>query len=159
MSSIHDVKALQEKFGFPRRETPGFLPDDFMKMRLDFALEELMELAEACGFVFLSSYTPEFDSIRYGFHRSDSKLQDLEKALDALVDKVYVDLGTADLMGFSSPVPVDAESKWFTIWWTAWDRVHQANMKKEKGKTSRGHEIDLKKPFGWIKPEFKDLLP
>lgn len=129
-----------------------------MAMRLNFALEELLELAEACGFGF-SGGAGQGEFFKYT--HKDVKVNK-EDALDALIDLTYVTLGTADLMGFANHVPPESMSKWSTIWWESWTRVHEANMKKEKvqsaKESSRGFGIDLKKPKGWLKPQFKDLL-
>lgn len=155
MSSIHDVGAMHKKFGFPVNEKPGILDDEFMQMRLNFILEEVMELADAAGFeLFIDADEGTIPK----FQRNKEAKPHLEDCLDALVDITVVTLGTADLMGFASHVPLSSSSKWSSIWWEAWSRVMQANIKKEKGKTSRGHEIDLVKPRGWEKPRFEDLL-
>ncbi|HEY8780122.1 MAG TPA: hypothetical protein VIM16_00765 [Mucilaginibacter sp.] len=158
MSSIYDVASLHNKMGHNkfRNEKPGFLNDDFMKMRLDFAMEELLELGTACGFEF------EGGMGQGEFFRGKGA-RNLCDALDAIIDKVYVDLGTADLMGFRNPVPPAVKDGLeMTIWFTAWSRVHRANMLKEPvanaRESSRGFGIDLKKPIGWIKPQFRDLL-
>lgn len=63
-------------------------------------------------------------------------------ALDAIVDIVYVALGTAYMMG------LDFE--------TAWDRVHEAIMKKVSKATDRS-PIDVVKPEGWQEPKLDDL--
>lgn len=158
MSSIHDVANMHDKKGFKphRLSKPGFLKDDFMKMRLNFIMEELQELASACGY----KWIVDFEKERIEFIKN--KPSNLEDALDSLIDIVYVTLGTADLMGFKAPVVPNAKTQFQTsIWWAAWTRVHEANMKKEMvrhtSESSRGFGIDLKKPKGWIKPTFKDL--
>jgi predicted HAD superfamily Cof-like phosphohydrolase len=154
MASIHDVMFLHEKMGHAkaRLPKPGFLPDKFMEMRLNFALEELQEFATACGCV--------FDNEACLFSRDESLPQNLEEAFDGLLDKVYVDFGTADLMGFSHPGPGRYSN--MSIWQEGFARVHNANMKKvpvvNASESSRGFNIDLKKPKGWLKPQFKDLL-
>ena len=76
------------------------------------------------------------------------------KALDALVDLVYVALGTAHIQNF------DFEA--------AWKRVHEANMQKVlakdlptyvQGKAWRDKSpMDVVKPHGWIAPSLEDLL-
>lgn len=79
-------------------------------------------------------------------------LTHMERALDALVDLVYVALGTAHLHGFDFN--------------EAWRRVHAANMKKirapsaeaSKESTGRGHAFDVIKPPGWEPPSHKDLV-
>lgn len=165
MSSIHHVAELHDKMGHgkARLPKPGFLPEKFMQMRLNFMLEELLETAKACGFN-LEMYDrtsldtqPIFMKDANNYKRHD---HDLEDALDGLIDLQYVLLGTADLMGFANPGPGKFASS--SIWHEGWSRVHKANMLKEPvvnaKESSRGFNIDLKKPKGWLKPQFKDLL-
>lgn len=68
--------------------------------------------------------------------------------LDALVDLVYVALGTAYMYGWAFD--------------EAWRRVHSANMEKIKVKSAadskRGHANDVKKPPGWTAPDLTDLV-
>jgi predicted HAD superfamily Cof-like phosphohydrolase len=72
----------------------------------------------------------------------------MEQQLDALVDLVYVALGTAVIQGF------DFEE--------AWRRVHAANMLKTKySKTNpgkRNSRYDVVKPVGWVRPDLSDLV-
>jgi len=158
MSSIHHVAELHDKMGHgkARLKTPGFLPEKFMQMRLNFMLEELLETAKACGYKLYP-----INSEDYKFEdASELYEENLEDALDGLIDLQYVLLGTADLMGFTNPGPGKFASS--SIWQEAWHRVHKANMLKEPvvnaKESSRGFNIDLKKPKGWLKPQFKDLL-
>ena len=157
MSSIHQVAELHDKMGHgkARLPKPGFLPEKFMQMRLNFMLEELEETAAACGF---SIYMG--NDGKTGFEQNSFMKVSLENALDGLIDLQYVLLGTADLMGFSHPGPGKFASS--SIWHEGFSRVHNANMKKEPvvnaKESSRGFNIDLKKPKGWLKPQFKDLL-
>lgn len=69
-----------------------------------------------------------------------------DDAVDALIDLCVVAIGTLDAFG------VDA--------YTAWDRVHKANMNKEVGiKESRPNPLglpDLIKPEGWTAPTHVD---
>ncbi len=75
-------------------------------------------------------------------------LVDRTAALDALVDMVVVIMGTAHHMGW------DFEK--------AWNKVHEANMKKTavKGEAinDRDMSFDLKKPVGWIAPDLEDCV-
>ena len=64
---------------------------------------------------------------------------DLVKAVDGLLDTVYVALGTLYFLG----VPVQE----------CWDAVQKANMTKIRGITKRGNLIDAMKPAGWVGPE------
>ena len=69
-----------------------------------------------------------------------------DDSVDALIDLCVVAIGTLDAFG------VDA--------YTAWDRVHKANMNKQVGiKESRPNPLglpDLIKPEGWTAPTHAD---
>ena len=64
---------------------------------------------------------------------------DIVGIADALADIIYVALGTAYQMG----LPFQA----------IWDHVHRANMRKVRGETKRGYDLDAQKPEGWVSPE------
>lgn len=68
---------------------------------------------------------------------------DREGQLDALVDLVYVALGTAYYEGF------DFDG--------AFDEVHNCNMKKIQKATERS-KWDVVKPDGWQPPNIKDYI-
>ena len=122
MSSMYDdVKKFHEKFELKQRET-GHLPDHkLINLRLSFLIEELHELTAALA------------------------ENDLEQATDALVDLVYVTLGTAYLLN----LPFDG----------AWDSVHAANMQKVRvpGEIG-GVKLNIKKPPGWKHPDHFPLF-
>lgn len=103
---------------------PRMLPADMMEFRLKFLSEELLELAQAVG-------------------RSDR-----EQAADALVDLVYVALGTAVMMGLP--------------WDDLWVEVHQANMRKVRTESAqaskRGSIYDVVKPKGWEPPNIQAVI-
>lgn len=63
---------------------------------------------------------------------------DMVEAADGLADIIYVALGTAWMMG----IPFDK----------IFDHVHNCNMRKVRGMTSRGNAIDAVKPPGWVPP-------
>lgn len=69
-----------------------------------------------------------------------------EDVVDALIDLCVVAIGTLDLYD------VDA--------YTAWNKVHKANMSKKVGvKASRPNPLglpDLIKPEGWVGPDHTD---
>ncbi len=121
-----DIVAFSVKFGLPQPDKPTILAKDVMDYRIDFIQEELDELIEA------------------------QVNDDLEGMLDALVDIMYVTLGTAWLMN----LPI----------LDAWDRVHHANMQKVRVENSsdprskRNHHLDIVKPDNWVRPYLKDLL-
>jgi predicted HAD superfamily Cof-like phosphohydrolase len=121
-SFFQDVKDFHEKFGLEYCGRPRHLPVDTMEFRLKFLGEELQEYALSVT---------------------------LEDQLDALVDLVYVALGTAYLHGFDFD--------------EAWCRVHAANMKKVRAApdgsdSKRGSSHDVVKPPGWQPPDLSDLV-
>lgn len=70
-----------------------------------------------------------------------------EKQLDALVDTVYIAIGTANRQGWNFD--------------EAWKRVHAANMAKERGTENNskyGSTFDIVKPVGWTAPDLSDLV-
>ena len=78
-----------------------------------------------------------------------SERQDLPKIADALVDLVYVALGTAHLHGFP--------------WAALFAEVQRANMTKERAKpdgsdSARGSSFDVVKPEGWRGPAMVEVL-
>jgi hypothetical protein len=63
----------------------------------------------------------------------------LVDAADAIADLAYVTMGCAHHMGLPLPNILDI--------------VHECNMQKVPGSTSRGTQQDAKKPDGWEGPE------
>lgn len=122
---MQDIKAFHEKFGLAYDGPPRELPDDVRGFRFKFLQEELEEYRQAL-----------LDC-------------DLEGQLDALVDLVYVALGTAYLAG----LPFDA----------AWNEVQAANMRKVKAGpngegSKRGSPHDVVKPQFWQGPDIARVL-
>jgi predicted HAD superfamily Cof-like phosphohydrolase len=117
MSQWQDIKDFHEKFGLVYDGPARSLPEDLASFRLNFMIEETDEyiLAEK---------------------RADQ--------LDALVDLVYVAMGTAYLHGFDFD--------------EAWKRVHTSNMGKVRGASARSEGYDVIKPEGWKPPYLGDLV-
>jgi predicted HAD superfamily Cof-like phosphohydrolase len=147
---FRDIERFHQKFGLEPTRDPGHqLPDDVLEFRAKFMLEELQEYLDACGM-----------HLRYGpsgigvttdvVPPSQERKFDAEDAFDALVDLVYVALGTAFLHRF----PFNE----------GWARVQEANMKKVRANSAndplskRKHAIDVVKPPGWTPPVLVDLL-
>lgn len=98
---------------------------------------------------------PEVSQFRQMFHMEEAReyagcaaTGDMHGMLDALVDQVYVCLGTAYLHGFDFN--------------EAFRRVHEANMKKVRamhaGESKRGSSFDVVKSEGWTAPDLTDLV-
>ena len=122
---INDIKDFHEKFGLTYEGKPTELDNAVAMFRIKFMEEELKEYISA------------------------TLANDLEGQLDALVDLVYVALGTAYLQG----LPFQA----------AWDEVHRANMRKVKAGpngegSKRGSPHDVVKPAGWEGPNYSKIL-
>ncbi|HYD35933.1 MAG TPA: hypothetical protein VD999_07785 [Vitreimonas sp.] len=146
---LQDVINFHEHFGLDKEvaEKPNFLPADLDEVRANFLQEELNEYCASIGLRL--EYDGITQTIKWVFS-GDSEHVNLENALDGLIDLQYVLLGTVHLHGFAP------------IWNTAWNRVQAANMSKvrvERAEDSkRGTTHDVRKPEGWVAPQFKDLL-
>lgn len=141
-SLFDDIKEFHEKFAITYEGAPRALPPSLQQFRTKFLREELREYlisVEHIHQVLQGKTDPSFD---------DEVAYDLEHMLDALVDLVYVALGTAYLHGFDFQ--------------EAWARVHAANMSKIRAKKSsdskRKSKHDVVKPVGWRPPRHRDLV-
>lgn len=125
---MRDIAAFHEKFGLSYAGSPRTLDPELADFRIKFMESELTEYTEAC----ING--------------------DLEKQFDALIDIVYVALGTAYLQGLPFR--------------KGWKRVQAANMAKvRKVHAEDGHEdsgrpakYDIVKPAGWMPPQHHDLV-
>lgn len=120
------VGEFQEKFEQGYSGPPREMPASVASLRKKLTLEEATELVTA---------------IDRG---------ELDEQLDALVDLLYVVLGTAHQLGMED-VLEDA------FW-----RVHEANMQKvlapSRHASKRDSAWDIVKPEGWVKPDLSDLV-
>lgn len=130
-----DVDAFHEKFQLLRFQKPGHLTKGKLRERIEFMQEELDEFIEGAGF--------EYD-LANDIDWWSGKEQDLAKQADALVDLVYVALGTAVMLGLP--------------WDWLWNDVQRANLSKVRGMTKRGHAVDVTKPEGWQGPQTQRIL-
>jgi len=127
-SFFQDVGLFHKKFDLPRLGDgpPDLLEDDVLTFRTKFMVEELQEFRDAC------------------------EAKDLAGAADALVDLVYVALGTAQMMH----VPFDE----------CWAAVQKANMAKVRAtsaddeRSTRKHKFDVVKPDGWVAPDIMKVI-
>ena len=121
---IKDIDAFHKKFKFEKNNKVG-IPDnnELVNFRTAFLLEELAEYTQAIT------------------------KKDAAGALDALVDIVYIALGTAWL--FNLPFE------------QAWQEVQKANMSKIRTKSKskkRGTSFDVVKPKGWRPPDIEQVI-
>lgn len=118
---IKDIEDFHKKFGLVYDGEPRMLPKDVEEFRIKFMQEELQEYIDA---------------------------ETQEKKFDALIDLVYVALGTSYLHGFP--------------FGKGWTTVHRANMNKVRTKnpddSKRNSSFDVVKPEGWKPPDIKKVL-
>jgi len=121
-----DIHDFHEKFRLVYDGPPKTLEDDLLEFRVKFMQEELDEYAEA------------------------AEKGDLEGQLDAMIDLIYVALGTLLLQGL---LPAFAPG---------WKRVQSANMAKVRTElvedSKRGSTFDVTKPEGWKPPTHTDII-
>lgn len=118
-----DIVDFHVRFGLEYKGPPRPLEEELSQFRQKFMQEELNEYGEA---------------VANG---------DREKQFDALIDLVYVAVGTAYMHGFHFP--------------EGWRRVQAANMAKIRGtkeSSTRGSSYDVIKPAGWTPPTLTDLV-
>jgi predicted HAD superfamily Cof-like phosphohydrolase len=145
---FRDIALFHEKFGLEQTSDPNHgLPEELLKFRLGFLLEELREYARAVGFDISWGSEQGFFFKPLG---ALDPVESMEEAFDGLLDLAYVTLGTAYMHRFP--------------WNDGWSRVQEANMSKvraesaDDSRSTRKNKFDVVKPIGWKKPTLKDLL-
>ena len=129
MTNFTDVGKFHEKFNLHNTTYhdvgPTTTSESLMQFRAKFMDEELLE--------FLEGMTEG----------------DIAKMADALVDLVYVAMGTAHLLGLP--------------WEALWNEVQRANMEKRRAAadgsdSKRDSAFDVVKPEGWRPPNIAAVL-
>lgn len=143
-----DVGEFHQKFGLHsvNYSGPGSVPfnDELMQFRVKFMIEELLEFCEGAG------YTLKIhDQENIELSQLEGVEPDHAQMFDALIDLVYVALGTAHLNGYP--------------WSEGWDLVQRANMAKVRAapdgsNSKRGSSFDVVKPKGWEAPDIEGVL-
>ncbi len=139
-SLFADIAEFHEKFELAYSGPPRVLDEELAKFRVGFLAEELGE------------YCLDHHDTEELVHQIKQNMAPqnvpLDKQFDALIDLVYVALGTAYLQGFD--------------FHEGWRRVHEANMKKVRVlravDSARGSTYDVAKPEGWVPPSLTDLV-
>ena len=121
---LKDIDNVHKKYGFEKNEKID-IPNnnELINFRTAFLMEELAEYTNAIT------------------------KKDAAGALDALVDIVYIALGTAWL--FNLPFE------------KAWNEVQKANMSKIRAKDKtgkRGTKFDVVKPKDWKAPNIEKII-
>lgn len=140
---IEDIRDFHVKHGLGYDGPPrALLPEMFM-FRHKFMIEEANEWSEAQGHLHAATrHDPELVTVD-----AADVTHNMAKALDAIVDVIYITLGNAYLQGFTEKEIGEA-----------WQRVHAANMQKIRGPSARSDKFDIVKPPGWEPPKLDDLV-
>lgn len=125
-----DVLEFRKKFDIAYGGKPRVLPLDLYTMQKKHLYEEIREWRSDI----LAAHSVVNDRAEMTHL--------LAQSLDALVDLVYVAIGTAILSGFNFN--------------EAWRRVHAANMQKQRIHTE--HKQGIIKPVDWEPPKLDDLV-
>jgi predicted HAD superfamily Cof-like phosphohydrolase len=138
---VADVGLFHEKYKLAYLGPPRVLPLELAEFRRKFLREEIDEYEK-------SSFAAQQALAVRGLFQGDLVSNELAGMLDALVDEVYVAIGTAQLHGFDFR--------------EAWRRVQAANMVKVRAErasdSKRGTTYDVVKPPGWTAPDHTDLV-
>jgi len=118
-----EIEDFLRKMKIKQAAQPTLLDNDVMMKRYNHMFEELSEFSHS------------------------NNMSDLDGCVDALIDLVYVALGTASMMGLSED-----------HWEDCFERVHLANMEKRAVQDKDGHKFGVEKPEGWEPPNFKGIL-
>lgn len=144
--NFEDVGRFHTKFGLPVSfEEPQDIDPEVLLFRARFLQEELHEFMDAAGMVWAGDGS---DTIVYAEPGEEVDLDHVQ-LFDALLDLVYVAMGTAHMLGYP--------------WEAGWNRVQNANMQKVRARkdgsdSKRGSSFDVVKPEGWRPPDIEGLL-
>ena len=128
---VRDIEEFHSKMQLIYNDPPRMLPRDLAEFRVKFLYEELNEYELAL--------MPDIPLTAARV-----------KSFDALIDLVYVALGTSYLHGYNFR--------------EGWRRVHAANMRKVRATgaddplSTRKHAADVVKPDGWKAAKLEDLI-
>lgn len=136
---VTDIEQFHRRYLLEYDGPPRHLPPDISTFRVQFLAEEL------CEYVGLNDLQKQLIQSTLIKGTADVSKED---QFDALIDLVYVALGTTHLHGFDFR--------------EGWRRVHAANMTKIRTKNAsdskRGSTYDVVKPTGWKPPSLSDLV-
>jgi len=139
-SFTDDIRDFHRKFELEYTGQPRELLEEVAKFRVKFMVEELGEYCDPSR--------SNWHAIAEEFFTRALPSGRLEDKFDALIDLVYVALGTAHLHGFNFD--------------EGWRRVHAANMTKRRARkredSKRESTYDVVKPEGWVAPNLSDLV-
>lgn len=151
-SFFTDIEDFHLKFELHYGGEPRELEPDLGLFRIGFMIEELAEYSASAGYTNIARQLNDLHDAIKGKNRwltrQNEGGRNLELQFDALIDLVYVALGTSYLHG--------------TDFDEGWRRVHAANMSKVRAESAsdskRGSAFDVVKPRGWKPADLSDLV-
>lgn len=140
-TDFNAVGEFHQKFDLPSTtwdSIPGHISNEARNFRMKFLMEEMSELADGYGLKLL-----------WRLDEKPGATRDLPKIADALIDLVYVALGTAHMHRLP--------------WSALFSEVQRANMTKMRAKkdgsdSTRSSSFDVVKPAGWRPPAIEKIL-
>lgn len=142
----HDVRQFMAAFDQAMPDTPQWPDQATMDLRVRLEAEESCERLRDSGYMFqltvLGVNADGFPALVF----QDGKLHhrytpNLPKTADAIIDQIYVLIGTLAAMGID--------------FWPLWREVQRANMAKAGGPVINGK---VTKPEGWTPPDIEGEL-
>jgi hypothetical protein len=133
MTNFGDVGQFQHKFGLPSViHDGGPAPVDLEDPDVQERLQERFDFMKE-----------ELEEYRLAWHNDD-----IVEMADALVDLVYVAMGTAHRLGLP--------------WEALWTVIHTSNMRKvraaDRSESKRNSPVDVIKPPDWQPPDLRTIL-
>lgn len=142
-TNFEDVRAFHEKFRLIVNDRPRQLTDARLRKRIEFLWEEFREFFQSCGFELYTEPDKDYMSNGICSQRVDYLNKSIQEQAEALIDIVYIAMGTAVMMGLP--------------WQELWDDVHKRNMAKVKAENPTDHH-NVIKPDGWSPPITGEIL-
>lgn len=137
-----DVREFMQAFGQALPSRPQWPDQETMDLRVRLKAEEFCEWLRDSGYDYSlwvahgEAGEQVFDSVDH-----DTTARDLPKSADALIDLLYVTIGSLLAIGIDM--------------WPLWREVHAKNMAKAGGPVINGKQM---KPEGWTPPDIEALL-
>lgn len=145
-----DVRQFMEAFGQHMPPTPQWPDQQTMDLRVRLVAEEFCEWLRDSGYegnLWIARYDHDtaIETEVYDWHYESGiepgEERSLPKSADALIDLLYVTIGSLLAMGIDM--------------WPLWAEVQRANMAKLGGPVVNGKQM---KPEGWQPPAIEELL-
>ena len=136
-----DVRQFMAAFGQAMPERPQWPDQQTMDLRVRLVAEEFCEWLRDSGYDYEVAIATPGDHLTYLSRTESLRQRSLPKSADALIDMLYVTIGSLLAMGIDM--------------WPLWAEVQRANMAKAGGPVVNGKQL---KPAGWTPPDIEGEL-